>query len=83
MPLHPHLHLLIPSSLGDALLEARLYLPRDAGLATVTTSRSEPTPLTDLSQSQRAGLRALRIRRVVTAAHPWGRLGGNMLFPWA
>lgn len=65
------LHLTIP--VQDVQLEARLY----CSSASPNDSLSSPSPLQDLD---RATLPA--ITRLVTAAHPWSRLGGNMLFPY-
>jgi hypothetical protein len=83
MPLYPNLHLLIPGAEG-VLIEARIYLPRSEALRGLPLNNSEsstPTPLTSLAAPARAALTRLGIRRVVTAAHPYARLGGNMMFP--
>lgn len=89
MPLHPHLHILIPASTAGVHLEARLYLPSSAHAAlaaagtplSTAASGSDPTPLADLPEPARSAVTQLALARVVTAAHPWARLGGNMLFP--
>ncbi|KAK4688645.1 hypothetical protein P7C73_g1445, partial [Tremellales sp. Uapishka_1] len=79
MPLPPHVHLFLPSSTPAVLLEARLYLPltRDSSLPLSTTQHSTPSATLDTS----ATVKRLGIKRLVTASHPWGRLGGNMLDP--
>lgn len=77
----PNLHLLVPSSTAGITLEARIYLSPNPLLPLVTSANSEPTRLEDLTASQRAALGDLGVDKVVTVAHPWGRLGGNMLFP--
>lgn len=86
MALRPHLHLLVPSSTPSVALETRIYLPQSlvstmgafAPLSTSTGSR--PTPIADLPGGARKALSD--VTRVVTAAHPWAKLGGNMLFPY-
>jgi hypothetical protein len=83
MPLHPNIHLLIPSGASN-LIETRLYLPAAATSTTdfiTTSSQSTPRSLAELGQSGRDAVRNLGITKVVTAAHPWARLGGNMMFP--
>lgn len=82
MPLHPNVHLLIPS--GSNVIEARLYLPAAAAGTvdfTTTSAQSTPKPLAELGPGWRDAVQKLGIRKVVTAAHPWARLGGNMMFP--
>jgi len=90
MPLRPHLHILVPSSTAGVLLEARIYLPRWAvadhaavtQLRVSTSSRSSPTnPDGILSAEQEAALRDCHAQRLIVAAHPWQKLGGNMLDP--
>lgn len=87
MKLHPHLHLLIPSSTPSTLLEARLYLPLAATSSPnlqallSTASNSVPQRLSDVPAPCLGELKALGVKRLVTAAHPWGKLGGNMLDP--
>jgi hypothetical protein len=81
--MHPHIHTLLPSSSPGVSLECRIYLPPSAtttSLAPILAMEgdSEPTPFEGID---RAAVRALGIDRIVTAAHPWARLGGNMLFP--
>ncbi|ORY33777.1 hypothetical protein BCR39DRAFT_519195 [Naematelia encephala] len=90
MSLPAHLHLLIPSSssspssssTSNTYLEARLYLPlsRDAyrnDFPISESTRSSPTPYTSLADS----LSHLNVKRLITAAHPWSKLGGSMLDP--
>lgn len=62
-------NLLLPSATAGVSLECRLFLP--AALAQPSSSPEELKP----------AVRALGLRRLVTAAHPWGRLGGNQDFP--
>lgn len=93
MQLFPHLHLLVPSSTPGVLLEARLYIahaspkqadenrPPSSSLPISTSSGSRPTRYNQLSSDVKQALSNLGIDRMVTAAHPWGRLGGNMLDP--
>jgi hypothetical protein len=86
MPLHPHLHVLIPSSTPSINLEARLYLrpPISAGPSRLRLSRSydsTPRPLEDLTADERDEISRWGCEALITAAHPWGRLGGNMLDP--
>lgn len=83
--MHPHLHVLLPSATQGISLEARVYLPRaaaDGKIASIISMEgsSDPSPLSMLSAA-RAEIEQLKITKVVTAAHPWGRLGGNMMFP--
>lgn len=86
MSLHPHLHLLIPSSSSDINLEARIYLPsrlrvqnaEERALPLVTSIQSTPV---ELSEAAKSKLRDVGITMLVTAAHPWQKLGGNMLDP--
>ncbi|TXT07120.1 hypothetical protein VHUM_03290 [Vanrija humicola] len=85
MALRPHLHLLVPSSTAAVSLEARVYLPPalvptvGAFAAVSTSTGSRPTPIGELPSGAREALGAAT--RLVTAAHPWAKLGGNMLFP--
>lgn len=89
MPLHPHLHLLLPSSTPSIALEARIYLPSSPNdssttaltLLLNTAIRSHPIPLNQLTSGQKDELSGWGIGRIVTAAHPWGKLGGNQLDP--
>lgn len=81
--MHPNLHVLLPSSTPSILLEARIYLPRMAtstALAGALSMNSDSEPIA-WEEVDIDAVRALRLDKVVTAAHPWGRLGGNMLFP--
>lgn len=96
MDLHPHLHLLVPSTTPGVELEARLYLSRDlldhlkslvgsgSGSKSIkglsTSSASIPIQASDLEHEVLVGLRS--IDRLVIASHPWGRFGGNMLYPY-
>lgn len=63
------LNLLLPSATAGVSLECRLYLP------SAVPSSSSPEEL-------KPAVRALGLKKLVTAAHPWGRLGGNQDFPW-
>ncbi|WVQ78046.1 hypothetical protein IAT38_000127 [Cryptococcus sp. DSM 104549] len=88
MPLHPHIHLFLPSSDASISLEARLYLPippeGSAALPLTTEHASytqSPLQLNELGSAALPALEALGVERLVVAAHPWGRLGGNMLDP--
>lgn len=81
--MHPNLHVLLPSSTPAVLLEARIYLPRistTTSLASILSMNSDSEPIKWEAVDKEA-VRALKLSKVVTAAHPWGRLGGNMLFP--
>lgn len=77
--MHPHLHLLVPSSSRNVLLEVRLYLssvsPSIAGFS--VRARSAPVRY----DSADFGKLVTGVKHVIVASHPWGRLGGNMLFP--
>ncbi|WVQ71586.1 hypothetical protein IAR50_001126 [Cryptococcus sp. DSM 104548] len=91
MAVHPHIHLFLPSSDPSISLEARLYLPLSATANTTTP----PLPLTDklssftknpvrldeLGIETVGNIRGLGVERLVVGAHPWGRMGGNMLDP--
>ncbi|KAL1405511.1 hypothetical protein Q8F55_009148 [Vanrija albida] len=85
MALRPHLHLLVPSSTASVALEARLYLPPalvptvGAFAALSESAGSRPTPIAELAAGARAALS--EAQRLVVAAHPWAKLGGNQLFP--
>lgn len=86
MQLFPHLHLLVPSATPGILLEARLYLgvnpaEQDGQLPLSTSSNITPIRHDQLSADAIQALQALGIKRLVMAAHPWGKLGGNMLDP--
>jgi hypothetical protein len=90
MDLHPHLHLLVPSVTAGVDLEVRLYMSRELldkipkswtsinGLS--SSSSSNPVPAALIDQDTLAVLKS--IDRLVIASHPWGRFGGNMLFPY-
>lgn len=90
MDLHPHLHLMVPSSTHGISLEVRLYVAREIidhmaktaksikGLS--HTSTSIPLPVDELDYDTLAGLR--NVERLIIASHPWGRFGGNMLYPY-
>jgi len=90
MDLHPHLHLLVPSVTAGVDLEVRLYMSRELldqipkswtsinGLS--SSSSSDPVRATLIDQDTLSVLK--RIDRLVIASHPWGRFGGNMLFPY-
>jgi hypothetical protein len=87
MRLHPHLHLLLPSSDSSIQLEARVYLPVEPtrhqnhkGLLS-TSSASTPLSWNDKSSELRQILGSIAVDSVITAGHPWGKLGGNMLDP--
>ncbi|WWD15864.1 hypothetical protein CI109_100288 [Kwoniella shandongensis] len=47
----------------------------------ISTWASSTTRLDELDQDAVEGLRGIGVERLVTAAHPWGRLGGSMLDP--
>ena len=97
MDLHPHLHLLVPSSSPGINLEIRFYLPREIldsipppeDTLTTTgkskcrgwsnTSTSSPVPVGELEKGTVAAMG--RVERLIIASHPWGRFGGNMLYP--
>nr|ODN99656.1 hypothetical protein L204_02089 [Cryptococcus depauperatus CBS 7855] len=87
--IHPHIHLFLPSSDPTIQLEARLYLPLPihAPLALpITTNIHDPytnPPLhyDKMGQEVTNTIKGLGVERLVVAAHPWGRLGGNMLDP--
>lgn len=89
MDLHPHLHLLVPSCTPSIQLEARLYLARDLmeGMSKTiksipgfsTSSNSTPLPVDQLGYDVLEGLKG--VQRLIIASHPWGRFGGNMLYP--
>lgn len=87
MRLHPHLHLLLPSSDSSIQLEARVYLPveptRHQKLKAFlsTSSGSAPFSWNDESSELRHTLGSIAVDSVITASHPWGKLGGNMLDP--
>lgn len=87
MRLHPHLHLLLPSSDPSIQLEARVYLPvqatRHQNLKAFLTTSSGSTPLSWNDESSELGLPlgSIAVDSVITAGHPWGKLGGNMLDP--
>lgn len=84
MPLPPNLHLLVPSSTPDVLLEARLYpFPCPHDLAEhLMRMPSDQLPRTEqLSSEVKRELRAFRAMRVVMGSHPWGKLGGTQLDP--
>jgi len=81
MPLHPNLHLLLPSSTPGIHLETRLYLPPTTIETLSTSVRTKPVLLSDLPAAHTTIIRSLGIKKLVIGAHPWGRLGGNMLFP--
>ena len=90
-PLYPHLHLLVPVTDHDIQLEVRLYLPKfptdpsASGISALpfqTSAFSLPTPYIQLDQQQRDSLQEWGIDRLITASHPWARLGGNMLTPF-
>ncbi|BEI91306.1 uncharacterized protein CcaverHIS019_0401260 [Cutaneotrichosporon cavernicola] len=81
--MHPHIHTFLPSSSPDISLECRIYLPSavtstSLGPSLSMEADSEPIPL---ERIDKAALRDWGINRLITAAHPWARLGGNMLFP--
>lgn len=90
MDLHPHLHLLVPSVMAGVDLEVRLYMSPEllgkipkswtsiSGLS--SSASSNPVPAALLDQDTLAVLKS--IDRLVIASHPWGRFGGNMLFPY-
>jgi len=90
MDLHPHLHLLVPSTTSGVDLEVRLYMSRQLldkipkswtsinGLS--SSSASNPVPASLVDQDTLDILK--HIDRLVIASHPWGRFGGNMLFPY-
>jgi hypothetical protein len=90
MDLHPHLHLLVPSVTVGVDLEVRLYMSRElldkipkswttiSGLS--SSASSNPVPATLIDHDTLAVLKS--IDRLVIASHPWGRFGGNMLFPY-
>lgn len=90
MDLHPHLHLLVPSVTAGVDLEVRLYMSRElldqipkswtsiSGLS--SSSSSDPVRATLIDQDTLSVLK--HIDRLVIASHPWGRFGGNMLFPY-
>jgi hypothetical protein len=90
MDLHPHLHLLVPSVTVGVDLEVRLYMSRELldripkSWATISglssSSSSNPVPAALIDQDTLAVLKS--IDRLVIASHPWGRFGGNMLFPY-
>jgi hypothetical protein len=87
MDLHPHLHLLVPSETKGVELEARLYISREllgripkSGYSGVSTSSaSTPVPAGTLGDDVVGVLKD--VERLVIASHPWGRFGGNMLYP--
>jgi hypothetical protein len=63
-----------------------LYLrpPISAGPSRLRLSRSydsTPRPLEDLTADERDEISRWGCEALITAAHPWGRLGGNMLDP--
>ncbi|CAK9786942.1 hypothetical protein CC85DRAFT_302943 [Cutaneotrichosporon oleaginosum] len=81
--MHPHIHTLLPSSTPNIALECRIYLPSSAAgtpLAPSLSMEGDSSPI-PLERIDRGALKSLGIDRLVTAAHPWARLGGNMLFP--
>ena len=90
MDLHPHLHLLVPSVTAGVDFEVRLYMSRElldkipkswttiSGLS--SSASSNPVPAALIDQDTLAVLKS--IDRLVIASHPWGRFGGNMLFPY-
>jgi hypothetical protein len=90
MDLHPHLHLLVPSVTAGVDLEVRLYMSREllnkipkswttiSGLS--SSASSNPVPATLIDHDTLSVLKS--IDRLVIASHPWGRFGGNMLFPY-
>jgi hypothetical protein len=87
MDLHPHLHLMVPSNTAGAELEARLYISKQLIGQTPTppngfstSSSSTPVPVSSLDQDTLTALK--NIDRLVIASHPWGRFGGNMLYPY-
>lgn len=97
MDLHPHLHLLVPSSSPGIALEVRFYIPRNIlDLYTTstdgsksgtgkprgwsTTSTSSPVYVGELDKAT-VDLMG-RVERLIIASHPWGRFGGNMLYPY-
>ena len=95
-PIRPHLHFLIPSSSPSIHLEARLYLPPNPPLqsqSSISDSKpiidplpfsnsptSHPIPASDLDAIIRR-LAEWDVHTLITAAHPWGKMGGNMLDP--
>ncbi|ODO03396.1 hypothetical protein L198_02243 [Cryptococcus wingfieldii CBS 7118] len=89
MPVHPHIHLFLPSSDASISLEARLYLPLTANRTQppltltdkLSSFTSNPVRLDELSIETVGSIRGLGVERLVVAAHPWGRMGGNMLDP--
>lgn len=89
MPLRPHLHLLVPSASAGVQLEARIYaLPAiqsrlaSRQLPLVDSVRSQPIDMSELSTDQLELFKAWRIDRLIIGAHPWQKLGGNMLDPY-
>lgn len=73
------LNLLLPSATAGVSLECRLFLPSPLPAAAQPADRSPPSPAA--LDALKAHVRALGVRKLVTAAHPWGRLGGNQDFP--
>lgn len=89
MTLPPHLHVLIPSSTPSILLEARLYLPYSPldGLSDLSplirnSLNSKPVHHEELAQLILSQICQIGVERLITASHPWGRMGGNMLDPY-
>lgn len=89
MNLHLHLHLLVPSSTPGIDVEARLYFPRellnnvskpDEVIKGLSTSASS-LPITIDQIDHEVLLTLSNLDRLVIASHPWGRFGGNMLYP--
>ncbi|OXB39017.1 hypothetical protein J007_01112 [Cryptococcus neoformans] len=86
MPIHPHIHCFLPSSSPHINLEARLYLPLTDNHAIPLTTQlatytSPPVYYDKLDVETVGAIREMGIERLITAAHPWGRMGGNMLDP--
>lgn len=102
MDLHPHLHLLVPSSTPGINLEVRFYIPRHL-LDSTTSPRGsrgskagdqllgKPKGWSNTSASipvavDKLDLETLEVmkgvERLIIASHPWGRFGGNMLYPY-
>ena len=82
--MRPHLHILLPSSTSRVALEVRLYLPPEAGPCPAPLSNSpnsQPYTVGPADTQLEQWLRSCEIERLVTACHPWGKLGGSCLDP--
>lgn len=73
------INLFVPSSTPDVLLQCRFFVPPGPGLPPCQGKRV--TDLAELGEEYKTAVKALGVRKLVTAAHPWGRLGGNQDFP--